>query len=85
MPGKTSPLQLDLSDFDSVVHCAETVRALNSPIDILVLNAGYRGGCNDRQLIDGVEKHFRVNHLGHFLLVNRLLDRLYFAWQGRMV
>ena len=83
--GKTSPLQLDLADFDSVVRCAETIRALNSPVDMLVLNAGYRGGRDQRQLIDGVEKHFRVNHLGHFLLVNRLLDRLYFAWQGRIV
>jgi NAD(P)-dependent dehydrogenase (short-subunit alcohol dehydrogenase family) len=81
--GKTSPLQLDLADFDSVVRCAETIRALNSPVDILVLNAGYRGGGDERQLIDGVEKHFRVNHLGHFLLVNRLLDRLYFgAYRG---
>ena len=83
--GKTTPLALELSDFDSVVRCAETIRALNSPIDMLVLNAGYRGGGNDRTLIDGVEKHFRINHLGHFVLVNRLLDRLYFAWQGRIV
>jgi NAD(P)-dependent dehydrogenase (short-subunit alcohol dehydrogenase family) len=83
--GKTLPLELELSDFDSVVRCAETIRALNSPVDILVLNAGYRGGGNQRQLVDGVEKHFLVNHLGHFLLVNRLLDRLYFAGQGRIV
>jgi NAD(P)-dependent dehydrogenase (short-subunit alcohol dehydrogenase family) len=83
--GKTTPLQLELADFDSVVRCAETIRALNSPVDILVLNAGYWGGGNDRELIDGVEKHFRINHLGHFVLVNRLLDRLFFAWQGRIV
>ena len=83
--GKTTPLALELSDFDSVVKCAQTIRALNSPIDMLVLNAGYRGGGNDRTLIDGIEKHFLINHLGHFVLVNRLLDRLYFAWQGRIV
>jgi NAD(P)-dependent dehydrogenase (short-subunit alcohol dehydrogenase family) len=83
--GKTTPLALELSDFDSVVRCAETIRGLNSPIDMLVLNAGYRGGGNERILIDGIEKHFLVNHLGHFVLVNRLLDRLYFAWQGRIV
>ncbi|MDH3586223.1 MAG: SDR family NAD(P)-dependent oxidoreductase [Gammaproteobacteria bacterium] len=83
--GKTTPLALELSDFDSVVRCAETIRALNSPIDMLILNAGYRGGGNERTLIDGVEKHFLVNHLGHFVLVNRLLDRLFFAWQGRIV
>jgi NAD(P)-dependent dehydrogenase (short-subunit alcohol dehydrogenase family) len=83
--GKTTPLELELADFDSVVRCAETIRSLNSPVDLLVLNAGYRGGGNERTLIDGVEKHFRFNHLGHFILVNRLLDRLFFAWQGRIV
>jgi NAD(P)-dependent dehydrogenase (short-subunit alcohol dehydrogenase family) len=83
--GRTSPLELELSDFDSVVACAETIRSLNMPVDMLVLNAGYRGGRNTRQLINGIEKHFLVNHLGHFLLVNRLLDRLYFSRQGRIV
>lgn len=83
--GKTTPLALELSDFESVVRCAETIRALNSPVDMLILNAGYRGGGNERTLIEGVEKHFLVNHLGHFVLVNRLLDRLFFAWQGRIV
>jgi NAD(P)-dependent dehydrogenase (short-subunit alcohol dehydrogenase family) len=83
--GKTTPLQLELSDFESVVACAETIRSLNSPIDMLILNAGYRGGGDERQLINGIEKHFLVNHLGHFLLVNRLLDRLYLSWQGRIV
>jgi NAD(P)-dependent dehydrogenase (short-subunit alcohol dehydrogenase family) len=83
--GKTTPLQLELSDLQSVVSCAETIRALNSPVDMLILYAGYRGGGNKRTLIDGVEKHFLVNHLGHFVLVNRLLDRLFFAWQGRIV
>jgi NAD(P)-dependent dehydrogenase (short-subunit alcohol dehydrogenase family) len=83
--GKTTPLELDLADFQSVVNCAEAIRSLNMPIDILVLNAGYRGGGNERVLINGIEKHFLVNHLGHFLLFNRLADRLYYAWQGRVV
>lgn len=82
--GKTTPLALELSDFESVVECAETIRGLNSPVDMLVLNAGYRGGGNERKLVNGIEKHFLVNHLGHFVLVNRLLDRLFFAWQGRI-
>ncbi len=85
--GVTSPVQLELGDFESVVRCAEMIRilTLSRPIDILVCNAGYRGGGNERQLINGIEKHFVVNHLGHFVLVNRLLDRLYRAWQGRIV
>lgn len=81
--GLASPVQLELSDFDSVVACAESIRSLETPIDILVCNAGMRGG--EHQQISGVEKHFYVNHLGHFLLVNRLIDRMFFAWQGRVV
>ncbi|MBT8108628.1 MAG: SDR family NAD(P)-dependent oxidoreductase [Gammaproteobacteria bacterium] len=83
--GTTSPAQLDLGDFDSVVRCANDILSLRSPIDMLILNAGYRGGGNERQLIDGVEKHFVINHLGHFILVNRLLARLYVSVQGRVV
>lgn len=85
VPGVTTPVELELSDFDSVVACADAIRSLNSPIDILVCNAGYRGGDNEPELVNGIEKHFLVNHLGHFVLVNRLLERLYYAWQGRIV
>lgn len=83
--GVTTPVQMDLGDFDSVVGAAKDIQSLNKPVDILVCNAGYRGGGNERQLINGIEKHFVVNHLGHFILVNRLLERLYLAWQGRIV
>lgn len=83
--GHTSPLQMDLGDFDSVARCAEIIMQLRLPLDMLVCNAGYRGGGNERQLINGIEKHFVINHLGHFILVNRLLTRLYVAEQGRVV
>lgn len=83
--GVTSPVQLDLGDFESVVACAETIRSLNTPIDMLICNAGYLGGGNDRELINGIEKHFVINHLGHFILVNRLLDRLFAARRSRIV
>ena len=83
--GVTSPVQLDLGDYDSVARCADIILQLRSPIDMLICNAGYRGGGNERQLINGVEKHFAINHLGHFILVNRLLARLYVSRQGRVV
>jgi NAD(P)-dependent dehydrogenase (short-subunit alcohol dehydrogenase family) len=83
--GTTTPVALDLGDFDSVAKCADDIRTLRSPIDMLICNAGYRGGGNDRQLINGVEKHFVINHLGHFILINRLMERLYLSWQGRIV
>jgi NAD(P)-dependent dehydrogenase (short-subunit alcohol dehydrogenase family) len=83
--GVTSPLQLELSDPESIIACANAVRSINLPLDILVCNAGYLGGGGERQLVDGIEKHFAINHLGHFILVNRLLGRLYMANQGRIV
>ncbi len=81
--GVTTPVQMELSDYDSIVKCAELIRSMNSPIDMLICNAGMRGSA--REVVHGLEKHFVVNHLGHFILVNRLLDRLFFSWQGRVV
>ena len=85
VPGVTSPLELELGDPDSVLACAAQIRSLNAPVDMLICNAGYRGGSNEPRLTNGVERHFAINHLGHFLFVNRLLERLYLSWQGRIV
>jgi len=83
--GTTTALQLELSDYGSVIDCANAIRSINSPLDILVCNAGYRGASGDRMLANGVEKHFAVNHLGHVVFVNRLLGRLYMSQQVRIV
>lgn len=83
--GTTTPLQLELSDFESVIACANHIRSINSPLDILVCNAGYLGAGGEPELINGLEKHFVINHLGHFVFVNRLLGRMYMAYQGRVV
>ncbi len=83
--GTTTPLQLELSDLDSVVDCANAIRSINLGLDILICNAGFLGGGGEPELVNGVEKHFAINHLGHFVLVNRLAGRLYMADQGRVV
>ncbi len=82
--GKTIPVALELTDFDSVSACAETVQALNTPIDILVLNAGVMA-LPELEQVNGLEKQFVTNHLGHFLLTNLLLDRVVAAPAGRVV
>jgi NAD(P)-dependent dehydrogenase (short-subunit alcohol dehydrogenase family) len=81
--GKATPVVLELSDFDSVVACANAIRAMNAPIDALVCNAGLL--LTDLQQARGLELQFVVNHLGHFILVNRLLERVTAAPQGRVV
>lgn len=84
VPGRTTPLALELTDFPSVVACADAVRALDVPLDVIVCNAGVMALPNLEQ-VNGLEKQFVTNHLGHFLLVNRLLDRVQAAPQGRVV
>jgi NAD(P)-dependent dehydrogenase (short-subunit alcohol dehydrogenase family) len=81
--GKATPVVLELSDFDSVVACAKEIRALDVPIDALVCNAGVL--LTELQQVRGLETQFVVNHLGHFVLVNRLLERVTAAPQGRVV
>ena len=44
-------------------------------IDVLIANAGLMA-CPQGTTADGFELQFGTNHLGHFLLVNRLLPRL---------
>ena len=81
--GRATPVVLDLADFDSVVAASDTIRALDVPVDALVCNAGVV--LDDLEQVRGIEKTFVVNHLGHYLLVRHLLDRVTAAPQGRVV
>ena len=82
--GNTTPEFMDLGDYPSVAACGERIRAMNRPLDGLVCNAGIVA-VPELEVINGVEKHFSVNHLGHFILVNQLLDHVIAAEQGRFV
>lgn len=81
--GKTTALACELEDFRSVVECAAAVRNITSRVDALICNAGIEVGSLQR--IGGIEKQFLVNHLSHFVLVNRLLGLLKAAQEGRVV
>jgi NAD(P)-dependent dehydrogenase (short-subunit alcohol dehydrogenase family) len=81
--GRATPVVLELTDFPSVVASGERIRALTPRIDMLILNAGI---VLDRlEQVRGLEEQFVVNHLGHFLLTNRVLDLVHAAPQGRVV
>jgi NAD(P)-dependent dehydrogenase (short-subunit alcohol dehydrogenase family) len=82
--GETTPMFLDLAEWDSVVRCAENIRALDIPIDGLITNAGIMA-LPELELVNGVEKQFAVNHLGHFILINQLREPVLAAPQGRFV
>lgn len=82
--GETIPVALELSDFDSCVACAQRVADATGSLDILVPNAGI-GTFTEFELVDGVEKIFVVNYLGHVVLTMNLLPLVRAAGHGRIV
>lgn len=82
--GRTTPIALELERWDSIVAASDLVRTLGMPLDMLVCNAGIMA-LPQLEQVYGIEKHFVVNHLGHFILVNRLLPQVQAARQGRVV
>jgi len=81
MNGDVEVRSLDLADLDSVQAFAE---AFDAPIDLLINNAGVMA-TPQRSTAQGFELQFGTNHLGHFALVGRLLDRLKAASAPRVV
>jgi WW domain-containing oxidoreductase len=71
-PGAT-PVACDLADFDSVAVAAETISGLQVSLDAIIANAGVAQPPTLRTRY-GIELQFLVNYIGHFSLLNRLLD-----------
>jgi len=77
-------LPLDLASFASIRAFAAKVLATTEPIDVLILNAG--GVLQKRnETAEGIEATFGINHLGHFLLTELLLDRVRASAPARIV
>ncbi|XP_067255640.1 retinol dehydrogenase 11 [Chanodichthys erythropterus] len=75
---------LDLASLQSVRALAKDVEQTEERLDILINNAGIMM-CPQWQTKDGFEMQFGVNHLGHFLLTNLLLDLLKKSTPSRVV
>jgi NAD(P)-dependent dehydrogenase (short-subunit alcohol dehydrogenase family) len=75
-------VELDLASLASVRACAEALVADRRPFDVVIANAGVMrtpfGHTADR-----FETQFGTNHLGHFVLVNRIASLI--APGGRLV
>ena len=74
---------LDLADLDSVRRFAGELSALDR-LDVLIDNAGVMLD-ERRETAQGFEMTFGVNHLGHFLLTDLLLEQLRAADRARIV
>ncbi|XP_076012291.1 retinol dehydrogenase 13 [Genypterus blacodes] len=75
---------LDLASLQSVRDLAKDITENEERLDILINNAGIMM-CPKWTTQDGFEMQFGVNHLGHFLLTNCLLDLLKKSAPSRVV
>jgi NAD(P)-dependent dehydrogenase (short-subunit alcohol dehydrogenase family) len=69
--GSFELVELDLASLASVRHCADQLLHKGEPFDVIIANAGVMAtpfSCTT----DHFEMQFGTNHLGHFVLVNKI-------------
>jgi NAD(P)-dependent dehydrogenase (short-subunit alcohol dehydrogenase family) len=69
--GSLELIELDLASLKSVRACADALVKAGKPFDVVICNAGVMA-CPKGTTADGFETQFGTNHLGHFVLVNRI-------------
>jgi NAD(P)-dependent dehydrogenase (short-subunit alcohol dehydrogenase family) len=69
--GRFELIALDLADLKSVRACADGLVAKGEAFDLVIANAGVMA-TPFGHTADGFETQFGANHLGHFVLINRI-------------
>jgi NAD(P)-dependent dehydrogenase (short-subunit alcohol dehydrogenase family) len=69
--GSFELIALDLANLKSVRACADELLAKGKRFDVIIANAGVMA-TPFGHTADGFETQFGTNHLGHFVLVNRI-------------
>ncbi|XP_072360370.1 retinol dehydrogenase 13-like isoform X2 [Scyliorhinus torazame] len=75
---------LNLASLKSIREFAKKVTEEEVNVNVLINNAGIMR-CPYWKTEDGFEMQFGVNHLGHFLLTNLLLEKLKNSGNGRII
>jgi NAD(P)-dependent dehydrogenase (short-subunit alcohol dehydrogenase family) len=73
--GRFELVELDLGNLKSVRACADQLLTKGEPFDVIIANAGVMA-TPFGHTVDGFETQFGTNHLGHFVLVNRIASLL---------
>lgn len=69
--GSFELVELDLASLESVRACADRLVKKGEPFDVVIANAGVMA-TPFGHTSDGFETQFGTNHLGHFVLINRI-------------
>lgn len=80
--GSVEVVEADLASLETVRSCAEALLRDGRGFDAIIANAGVMATPAGRT-VDGFETQFGTNHLGHFVLVNRIAPLL--TAGGRLV
>jgi NAD(P)-dependent dehydrogenase (short-subunit alcohol dehydrogenase family) len=80
--GSFKLVELDLANLESVRACADGLLAKDQPFDVVIANAGVMATPLGHT-VDGFETQFGTNHLGHFVLVNRISSLIHSG--GRLI
>jgi NAD(P)-dependent dehydrogenase (short-subunit alcohol dehydrogenase family) len=73
--GSLELVELDLASLKSVRACADALLHDGQFFDVVIANAGVMATPFGKT-VDGVETQFGTNHLGHFLLINKIAPLL---------
>lgn len=68
-------IKMDLSDLNSVKEFTDNFKENFRKLDLLINNAGIMA-CPETRIGNNWESQFAVNHIGHFLLTNELMDMM---------
>ena len=86
LPNATSVVELvDMADLASIRAFAERVSQALPQVDVLLNNAGLGMQPERAATVDGFERQFGTNHLGHFALTGLLVPALLRAASPRVV
>jgi NAD(P)-dependent dehydrogenase (short-subunit alcohol dehydrogenase family) len=80
--GSLELVELDLASLKSVRACADRLIERGEPFDAVIANAGVMA-TPFGHTADGFETQFGTNHLGHFVLINRIARLIHRG--GRLV
>lgn len=82
--GRVDMLACDLALLADTARMADAIAAMTDRVDVLVCNAG---GMRQELVItsEGNDASFAGNHLGHFLLVKRLMPQLRASGAARVI
>jgi len=70
---KENIIKMDLSDLNSVSNFVDSFKENYKELDLLINNAGIMA-CPETRVGNNWESQFAINHIGHFVLANGLMD-----------